>query len=332
MTKTRIRPDKGGGLPRHNDHQPRTPAGACIPATGIGSFAKQVLTNTGFRGKLLAKTSQAIYLSDQIGQIVWLTDASLPAHRRTVQVCLPDHELSQDLEVGRRKDRLLLGEKLAIDLAPAIDLTLPSPADTVPASLSEIEDALRGLLHHLGPCPQASGIGMLIPLLTTQPGGSPHISDRPADRLLARALDPFQRIVAACSRRDLAAAVREGEKLLGLGPGLTPSGDDFLGGFLFALHWFACAFPDRFDIETQTTDALLDQAQRRTHPISLALLVDLAGGHGPEPVHTLMQRLLQAETASRLTSASSALVSIGASTGWDLVAGALTGVSCLARQ
>jgi hypothetical protein len=126
--------------------------------------------------------------------------------------------------------------------------------------------------------------------------------------------------------------VREGEKLLGLGTGLTPSGDDFLGGFLFARHWFACAFPDRFDINTQSIDALLDEAQRRTHPISLALLLDLAGGHGPEPAHTLMQRLLQADTVSRLTPASSALAGIGASTGWDLLAGVLTGAFGLARQ
>jgi hypothetical protein len=175
-------------------------------------------------------------------------------------------------------------------------------------------------------------MGMLIPLLTTHLKGSSHIPDRPADRLLARALDPFQKIVTVCSRGDLAAAVREGEKLLGLGAGLTPSGDDFLGGFLFAVNWFACAFPDRFDIAAQPIDALLGEAQRRTHPISLALLVDLAGGHGPEPAHTLMKRLLQAETASRLTSASSALVGIGASTGWDLLAGVLTGAFSLARQ
>ncbi|MGD8554245.1 MAG: DUF2877 domain-containing protein [Anaerolineales bacterium] len=327
MTKSRIRPDKGGELPIHNDHQPRTPAGPCIPATGIGSFAKQMLSGSGFRGKLLAKTSQAIYLCDSSGRIIWLTDASIPAHRRTVQACLPDQELSQDLELHLRQGRLLLGEKLAIDLAPAIDLKFPSPA-----SLSEIDHSLNGLLHHLGSCPQASGMGMLIPLLTTHARGSSDIPDRPADRILAHALGPFQRIVAACSRRDLAAAVREGEKLLGLGTGLTPSGDDFLGGFLFARHWFACAFPDRFDINTQSIDALLDEAQRRTHPISLALLLDLAGGHGPEPAHTLMQRLLQADTVSRLTPASSALAGIGASTGWDLLAGVLTGAFGLARQ
>ena len=175
-------------------------------------------------------------------------------------------------------------------------------------------------------------MGSLIPLLTTRIGGSTRIPDRPADRLLARALDPFWRIVAACFRRDLAAAVRDGEKLLGLGTGLTPSGDDFLGGFLFALHWLACVFPDQFDIEPQAIDALLNQAQRRTHPISLALLVDLARGHGPEPVHIFLQRLLQAETGSRLNSASSALASIGGSTGWDLLAGVLTGASSLARQ
>lgn len=43
-------------------------------------------------------------------------------------------------------------------------------------------------------------------------------------------------LAACCAAGDLAGAVEIAENLVGLGPGLTPSGDDVLGGLLIALR------------------------------------------------------------------------------------------------
>src|SRR5262249_58412931 len=45
----------------------------------------------------------------------------------------------------------------------------------------------------------------------------------------------------ACTRDDAAAAEPAMLSLLGLGGGLTPSGDDFVGGVLVARQWLAAA-------------------------------------------------------------------------------------------
>ena len=48
--------------------------------------------------------------------------------------------------------------------------------------------------------------------------------------------DPLLRKVSQGAAALVAADFDNAEPLLGLGPGLTPSGDDFIGGYLVALH------------------------------------------------------------------------------------------------
>ncbi|HEX2313971.1 MAG TPA: DUF2877 domain-containing protein, partial [Thermomonospora sp.] len=55
--------------------------------------------------------------------------------------------------------------------------------------------------------------------------------------------DP-QVLAARCAAGDLAGAVEAAERIVGLGPGLTPTGDDVLAGLLVALRTVGEAVPD----------------------------------------------------------------------------------------
>ena len=115
--------------------------------------------------------------------------------------------------------------------------------------------------------------------------------------------------------------------MVGLGPGLTPSGDDFLGGLLFAAHFLHCAYPTTFPRAEADRSGLLDWARTRTHPISYAIFSDLVMGHGPEPLHELVDTLLRGgEDPFQAVNAAVRLAKIGHSSGWDMLAGFLTGM------
>ncbi len=97
----------------------------------------------------------------------------------------------------------------------------------------------------------------------------------------------------------------EAENLIGLGPGLTPSGDDYLGGMLIAL---------RLATRGGQADALWrwlePRLASRTSAISAAHLAAAASGEGHEALHEAL-----AGDPTRLGS-------VGHCSGWDALAGA----------
>jgi hypothetical protein len=140
---------------------------------------------------------------------------------------------------------------------------------------------------------------------------------------LARAAGAVRAMAHACEGGDAAAAVKAGEALLGLGPGLTPSGDDFVGGVLFARR---LAAPEDRAWAAAAAD-LVERARRRTHPISAALLADLAHAEGHEPLHDLIDALADGGVRDRVRRAVDRLCALGHSSGWDILAGVLVGLA-----
>lgn len=105
------------------------------------------------------------------------------------------------------------------------------------------------------------------------------------------------------------------ERLIGLGPGLTPSGDDLLGGTVVALR--ALGWPTAADA---LADWLLPRARSGTHAISYAHLSCAAEGQGAGAVHDALA-VLCLRGAPRLREHLGALGALGHSSGWDALAG-----------
>lgn len=103
--------------------------------------------------------------------------------------------------------------------------------------------------------------------------------------------------------------------LLGLGPGLTPSGDDYLGGLLIALHGLG-----QGHAAGALSAAIRPRAPARTTPVSLAHLRAAMNGVGGEAAHRVFNALVEGDVdglPGRLT----ALGRIGHTSGWDAMAG-----------
>jgi hypothetical protein len=129
------------------------------------------------------------------------------------------------------------------------------------------------------------------PILSGDGRGAPGLAGHDAVELLA----------ASCASGWLLGAVTAAERLVGLGPGLTPSGDDVLAGLLVTLRhlgtatgveravrlggWLAAAVT--FDARTRTTPlsaTLLHCAARgEACPEVIAVLRGLAGRQPLEP-------------------------------------------------
>jgi hypothetical protein len=105
------------------------------------------------------------------------------------------------------------------------------------------------------------------------------------------------------------------EALAGLGPGLTPSGDDYLGGFMIALHALGWAESAR-----QLAEAIVSAAAESGNAISAAHLAAAGEAQGHAAIHDLLHSLLRGDCTNinpKLTTISR----IGHCSGWDILAG-----------
>jgi hypothetical protein len=167
-----------------------------------------------------------------------------------------------------------------------------------------------------------SGLG---PVISAIAGGrNPEII--PSDPFFSRAIHPIIAITKACLNKEIVQVAQIGRELIGLGPGLTPSGDDFMGGLLFVFHWLKRIFPEDFFWDDQPILNLIDWSFSRTNPISHAILRDLSSGHGPEPLHDILNFLLCGGDQEKMALDIDRLCGVGHSSGSDIIAGLLTGM------
>jgi Protein of unknown function (DUF2877) len=115
-----------------------------------------------------------------------------------------------------------------------------------------------------------------------------------------------QRASQALNDHDLVGAVSH---LAGLGPGLTPSGDDVLAGILLVASLTEGFSPSELRAAADTA---------RTHEISRSFLKWAANGHSIEPVHDLLSAIA---TGRPTLDAEQAVAAIGATSGHDLLLG-----------
>ncbi len=144
-------------------------------------------------------------------------------------------------------------------------------------------------------------------------------------------LDLFQQALADRSRALLGALVARNPKdiaeaafpLLGLGPGLTPSGDDFLLGLMACLS--LAGHPDQEVLPV--LQSIVTQGKAQTNLISYAALFHAAQGQVRACICALLQALAGAEPADVLPGAIRQVMEIGGTSGCDICAGIYAGLA-----
>jgi len=143
--------------------------------------------------------------------------------------------------------------------------------------------------------------------------------------LLTRKLSqPILQLIAATERLDARAAKEAAQKMIGLGPGVTPSGDDILIGFLAGLHSTAGNEPERLAF-IQSFGEALSNLSKETNEISRTYLYHAIHGQFSSSIVSLIDAVRDGEE-ERLLSAVKDALRVGHSSGMDSVTGLLIGL------
>ena len=152
------------------------------------------------------------------------------------------------------------------------------------------------------------------------------LAGRAPDFPLDRAASRLRKLAQSFRDADVESVYGAALPLLGLGPGLTPSGDDVVGAALFVRRSLADSDADA-KAWRDVAGRLIDAAQPRTHAIGAALFRDLAVGQSFAPLHRLAAVLAADAGQEQAIDAARALAAIGHSSGWDMLAGFIIGVT-----
>lgn len=284
----------------------------------MGAAARAHLT-PGQRGTVLAALSNATYLLTDSRELLWLASDGAPLHRRCVKTTAPFPRPAAGASFSVSDRCLRIDGGLVFDSATASVWEPPRIDRGRAVAMGEIGRSVRALAADLD-FSQAQGFGRFIPaILQREPG----FAAATQDPVLAHARPIVLDIADACRRQDMRRVAHCADALIGLGSGLTPSGDDFLGGLLFGLKALRAAYPGVGFLSLAIPS---EHHRTRTHPISFVLLDDLANGHGIAPLHHIINGILCGESTASLRPAILQLTQVGHSTGWDMLAGLLAGL------
>ncbi len=142
-------------------------------------------------------------------------------------------------------------------------------------------------------------------------------------RSLLAAIVHLQNCIIHGDPEGVSSASRQ---LLGLGPGLTPSGDDVLSGVMAAAAYCALAHCDLLHPVARVTAAISSEVPGRTTLFSEGLLRDAAEGEVVSPAGEFMRSLLCQEDTTILVNFASRLMEMGHTSGVDMLEGILAGV------
>jgi Protein of unknown function (DUF2877) len=151
--------------------------------------------------------------------------------------------------------------------------------------------------------------------------GRPDVSDRSARAAQPIITDLTRLLPKAMTTGDASPElVRAATLLVGLGPGLTPSGDDFLGGLFLSLSALG-----QTELRDGLWDALAPEMDLLTTGLSGAHVAAAADGLASDQVHKALNAIL-ANDAAELPAHIAILRGIGHCSGCDTLAGIMTGL------
>ncbi len=290
--------------------------------TQLGGVARDCLA-PGQCGKILAVFSKAIYLLTETDALFWITTDEAPMHRRCAQISppLPGPLAGSPFRVEDR--RLTIDPDFIFDIDSASSWDAPRLDPNAAWKITELPERIHSLFSRLD-FSQAGGCGNFIPLILSLTRSDPIEPFSKYPDPILQFSQPFVLDMArACLESQPSRISQTAGKLIGLGTGLTPSGDDFVGGFLFAVNQLQAAFP-AFDFTPYAIP--VEGYAARTPSISFTLLKDHTDGHAIAPLHRIINALISGEPLEGIHPFISQLTQIGHSTGWDLLTGLLTGL------
>lgn len=301
------------GIPITNHQSPITRLHALSISRGVYDYL-----SAPHAGRILATFSRSCYL-DLEERIVALVSRELLNGPLNVVISLPQRvtfdRVTVGAEVNSAQDRISVegGLEISLEGAKRWDARLRRWQSNDDDVLANNLTVLRTIL--LSEAPKESFARQL----PAPDHGSSESLDRSRNR---RATDAMTRLQAGLRNVDPVAVADATQRLAGLGPGLTPSGDDVLVGTLLALIV-------RPSEQTEPLPrAIMASAAGRTTRISMAYLEAAARGEASETWHRLIAALPENDHTQLLTAARR-VIAFGETSGADMLAGFLLAIDAL---
>jgi len=316
---------------KRRDSPPSTFASYTLTATWIGFAAANRIRGRGAIGRVHSIFSGAIDVVLRGGSMVSIVREEVGSGPTNIVTDLPRKMSMAELgveksdKVLRKSGEIRIGGKRAVlvSIQHARLYRTEKEFPTKPRSISEIRTNVAAVARTAASRGHHQGLGGLIPLLV--PSGIEK-TKRPA------ALNSFSRL-ALPRVRSLLSKIREGrisdlgtdvQNLAGLGPGLTPSGDDMLSGLMASLALIAHNLKGDAERVRRVNREIASSARKRTTMLSEEYLSQAARGETNEHFQELIKKMLTALPNEAKRSAELVL-KVGETSGTDTVLGILLG-------
>lgn len=279
--------------------------------SGDGAFLAR-LNGAAFAGVVLGAFNRAVNITClRSGELYTLVTDDLDDGPNSLVVATEDFRragIAPGDPVRARAGRLAIAGKAVVSIDGAAIWRMPRPAArAAEATLRERLATAEALLRRDG-----------------TPGGLlPDAAGGEIAQVTARLLrEAVGAVLGALGRGDQAMALRQAERLIGLGPGLTPSGDDVLLGVLAARALARGIAGDEF------ARGIASLARTGTNPISHAALAKAAHGEVRDGIARLVVALCEPR-GEALSAALARVLAIGSSSGTEIAFGVVRGLASL---
>ena len=290
----------------------------------LGRFAQAIL-NAHTHGLVIAVFRRSFYI--RFGdEVVCVGPPGLGKGPLNVLADVPSNLEWPAVGLATQQNALRSGALLSVGVHLRFDLNGAAVWQAPPSpvfSAAELRQGLR-LLADSARRRAPGGLGVLLTTLDQTETAPPHAKDDP---LVQAALWPIAAIwhwlgMALAGSPEVPPSV---DGLVALGPGLTPSGDDFLCGVMAALVYFG-----HRDIAARLAAVVLPVALRETSLISAAYLSCATQGQASAVLFDALESILAGgrDLEARLD----AVHAVGHTSGWDSLVGAAGVCAALARQ
>lgn len=230
--------------------------------------------------------------------------------------------------------------KCCIDLHPIMVVNLKRKLFTSPPSRNILMRLILSLTEEISKNGKFEGLGSIVVLVKTEMSDGKIDIGSTFNHWSQHALPHVSKLMESTLTEDLALFEEAWISLSGLGPGLTPAGDDFLVGFLAAHKLFSSSFSKKME-NGQVKTRLKEEIRSKTVPIAYQFLEYALDGIFSETLilvfsDLLLQRWHRGSTVPLFSGENGAkairhFLDWGHSSGTDTLTGAVIGLWTMAQ-
>jgi len=235
---------------------------------------------------------------------------------------MPSLGVRKGMQVRKVGGLVFIGSVLEISLKNA-KLWRPKTRAKRCLDLELIRDNLELAKQFASSKTRREGLGQLLPLVDEIAAGK--MPRAPDLNTVAKAVLPWLVDLVKAVRSENVEGVEEAaRKLIGLGPGLSPSADDALSGFMASLWWVSRSLNRGMNSVKRINETIVS-CSGTTTLLSQQLLRHAAKGETNERVGELLDAIL-AGTTPDVEKGVGEVLQIGETSGIDMMVGLLFGV------